>query len=283
MQPNQDDITVAVPAHNADEGINFLESLSAGNIGAGLKMTSFGQTIPSIRQEYKLEIERFEKELQSKQANNVKPKELAKWAVNERKRIAQKMRAKQGGGSQIILELRDNIKYGLGGRSYENLEKRALNQGVPKVEVPQTLLKKATTPNSGISKAAIDGAKFLKHGGRVVVVISISVTAYTLLTAPQDQLEKILYQEAGGITGGVIGGGTAVGLCILFGIATSGWGLLACGVVGGGAGGIAGAEAGNRIYLLKEDYIKNSNMGRNGFDVYDPDQFSKSVNQKSAH
>ncbi len=277
MQPQKDSVTVAIPAHDTNEGLNFLESLTAGNIGAGTKMTSFGNTIPSIRQEYKLLIEKFERDLHTRQTKGTQPKELARWAVNERKQIAKKMRARQGGGSQIVLELRDNFKYGLGGRSYENLEKRALKQGIPEIEIPEALLKKATKPNSGISKAAIDGAKFLKHGGRVVVVISITATAYTLLTAPEDQLEQILYQEAGGIAGGVVGGGTAVGLCILFGIATSGWGLLACGVIGGGAGGIAGAEAGSRIYLLKEEYIQNSDIGKNGFEVYDPSKFSKSL------
>lgn len=275
MQPQKDSVTVAIPAHNTDEGLNFLESLTAGNIGAGIKMTSFGNTIPSIRQEYKLLIEKFERDLQARQTKGIKPKELARWAVNERKSIAKQMRARQGGGSQIVLELRDNVKYGLGVRSYESLEKRALKQGIPESEIPEVLLKKATKPNSGISKAAIDGAKFLKHGGRVVVVVSITVTAYTLLTAPEDQLEHILYQEAGG--------GTAVGLCILFGIATSGWGLLACGVVGGGAGGLAGAEVGNRIYLLKEKYVQSSDIGRNGFEVYDTSKFSKSLQYSPLH
>ena len=278
MTEQMESVTVAVPAYNEAEGLDFLESVAAGNVGAGAKMTSFGNTVLAIRQEYKVLIEDFEKNLKDKQAQKLSSKELAKWAVNERKKIAQLMRAKQGGGAQLVLELRDNIKYGLGGRSYENLEKRALSQGIPAAEVSNELLKKATKPNAGISKAAIEGASFLKHGGRVVVVVSISVTAYTLLTAPEEQLEKLLYEQVGGIAGGAAGGGTAVGLCILFGVATGGWGLLACGVVGGGLGGYAGSELGNQIYLYKEDYVKNSEIGISGFEVYDPSRFLKSVN-----
>ena len=188
------------------------------------------------------------------------------------------MHAKQGGGAQIILELRDNVKYGLGGRSYDNLAKRASVKGIKQSEIPAQLLKNTIKPNKAISDAALKGAKFLKHGVRVVVVLSISATAYTLLTAPEDKLERILYEELGGAAGGFIGGGTVVGLCILFGIATSGWGLLACGVIGGGIGGIVGTAAGNKVFLLKEEYIRNSGIvHRNGFEVYDPIKFMRNV------
>jgi len=188
------------------------------------------------------------------------------------------MRRKQGTSSRIILDLRDQLKYGLGGRNYNNLEKRALRAGVPPSQVPKKLLNNATKPNTAISNAAIKGANFLKHGGKAVVVISISFTAYTLLTAPEHKFEQIIYEELGGVAGGAIGGGAAVGLCIVFGIATSGWGLLACAVVGGGLGGIAGSSAGNKVFLIKDQYIKDSNLiSQGGFEVYDPAKFMRVV------
>ncbi|MCW8800678.1 MAG: thiamine pyrophosphate-dependent enzyme, partial [Desulfobacter sp.] len=101
-------------------------------------------------------------------------KELAKWAVRERTRIAGLMRRKQGVDARIILDLRDNFRYGLGGRAYDNLEKRAISKGIKPADIPNELLKNATKPNKAISDAAIKGAKFLKHGGKAVVVISIS-------------------------------------------------------------------------------------------------------------
>ena len=71
--------------------------------------------------------------------------------------------------------------------------------------------------------------------------------------------------------------GIAAGnICIAFGITTSGWGLLACGVIGGAGGGYLGSKAGNKIYLLKQEYIKTSNMNK-GFDVYDPNKFMKKL------
>jgi len=215
---------VAVPGNDADEGLRFLESMASGNIGAGLKMTAQGHTIPQIRSQYKVMIDKFEADLNMKKQAGLYSKELARWAVNERTRIARWMRAQQGGGAQVILELRDNLKYGLGGRSYDNLAKRAGTQGVPETQIADHLLKNSTKPNKAINETAIKSAKFLKNGGRAVVFVSISATAYILLTAPEGQLEQILYEEVGAVAGGFVGGGAGVGLCLVFGIATSGWG-----------------------------------------------------------
>ncbi len=272
------DSCVAVPGRDEYEGLNFLESISSGNVGAGFKMTEQGKTIPEIRQQYKKLVGKFEADLITKQNSGLSAKELARWAVNERTRIARLMRAKQGGGAQIVLELRDVAKYGKGGRSYDNLAKRAAAKGIPQSTIDSSLLKNSIKPNQAISESAVKGATFLKNGGRVVVFLSISATAYTLLTAPEDKLEEIIYEELGGATGGFVGGGTAVGLCILFGIATSGWGLLACGVIGGGLGGLAGSEAGGKIFLLKEEYIRSSAIvNGNGFEEYDHRNFMRDI------
>ncbi len=243
-----------------------------------MKISAQGKTIPQIRTEYKSLIEQFERDLKKKVELGLSSKELARWAVNERTRIASLMRRKQGIESKIILDLRDNIKYGLGGRNYSNLEKRKLNQGFDKNSVHDELLKSAVKPNEAISDAAVKGATFLKNGGRAIVFVSISATAYMLLTAPEEKLEQMLYEEVGGVAGGTIGGGAGVGICIAFGIATSGWGLLACGVVGGGAGGLLGAEVGNKVYLVKEEYMNKSRIVRNGgIEEYDPNKFMKAL------
>ncbi len=274
---NEENVCVAVPAYSAAEGLSFLEKLASGNIGAGIKMSTMGHTIPQIRTEYKQLIEGFEAALEAKKAQGLDARALAKWAIAERTKIARGMRAKQGGAAHIVLELRDQLKYGIGGRSYNNLEKRALKRGVPTAELPATMLRNAVRPNQGVSNAALKGAQFLKHGGRAVVVVSISATAYTLLTAPEGQLEGIFYEEVGGVAGGIAGGGAGVGLCILFGIGSGGWGLLACGVVGGGLGGLVGAEAGGHVFLLKEEYVQSSQIGKEGFEIYDPALFIKNV------
>jgi len=80
QQTKHDDrmIKVTVPGHTADEGLNFLESIAAGNIGAGMKMTSEGKTIPQIRALYKETIKKFETDLNTKKAAGLSTKELAR-------------------------------------------------------------------------------------------------------------------------------------------------------------------------------------------------------------
>ena len=51
----------------------------------------------------------------------------------------------------------------------------------------------------------------------------------------------------GGLVGGSAGAGVGVGVCLVFGIATGGWGLLACGVVGGVGGGLVGSHIGGEV------------------------------------
>lgn len=65
------------------------------------------------------------------------------------------------------------------GVSYENLEKRALNQGAPARIVSTELPKKATKTNFRISKSAIIASSILKLFDGVVTVLSI--LAYTPL------------------------------------------------------------------------------------------------------
>lgn len=54
-------------------------------------------------------------------------------------------------------------------------------------------------------------------------------------------------EELGGFIGGGLGAGAGVGACLLFGIATGGWGLLGCGVIGGVIGGVGGSAVGGAI------------------------------------
>lgn len=49
---------------------------------------------------------------------------------------------------------------------------------------------------------------------------------------------------------------TAAGVCIVYGIATGGWGLLACGVIGGAVGGTLGAYGAGQ--LADEVYYSTS-------------------------
>jgi hypothetical protein len=125
------------------------------------------------------------------------------------------------------------------------------------VELHESLIRGGTSSNTGISSTALKGARYLKSAGRVIIVLSLASTAYVLLTAPKDELERLLYEEAGSWAGGSLGTGAGVGACLVFGIATGGWGLLACGILGGVGGGFLGASIGDKVY-----YSRNTNVER---------------------
>jgi hypothetical protein len=221
-------------------------------------MAKVGVDMPVIRSDYEAAVQQLIAEVERKKAANMPAEDLAKWVVRERTAIARRMRMRSGPGTLVTFEIRDNIKYGLGGRTYKNMYRRAYARGLRGDDIQRQLIKGATHPNSEISAAAIKGARYLKYGGRVVLVISVVTTAYRILTAPEDELEKVLYEEAGGIIGGSAGSGMAVGLCLLFGVVSGGWGLLACGVVGGIAGGVGGTILADHIYYSQDDAIEQA-------------------------
>lgn len=70
-----------------------------------------------------------------------------------------------------------------------------------------------------------------------------------------DACEKVKYTEGGAFAGGVIGGAIAgkflgdaasATICVGFGVATAGTGLLVCGLVVAGAGSFAGGWLGGK-------------------------------------
>lgn len=205
--------------------------------------------MPLLRQEYKRRIDALAEEIDVRRARGEDTAQLARWAAEERRRIAKDIRLRSGFGTRMLFEVRDWSMYGPGGRNYTNLSARYTDRGFSGAQIDSQILQGATRSNVEISRTAADGARYLRNGGRIAVVISAPVTAYTLATTPNDNLEQAIHEEAGGFVGGSIGSGAAVGLCLVFGIATSGWGLLACGAVGGVGGGIGGAYVGNRVYF----------------------------------
>ena len=120
------------------------------------------------------------------------------------------------------------------------------NQGVPQSQIPERLLSGAQRSNPGVS-AAMRGASYLRHGGRVLIVVGVAVSAARIWNASDEELPRVIGEELGGFIGGGIGAGAGVGICLVFGTASGGWGLLACGVVGGLVGGVGGSMAGGAI------------------------------------
>jgi hypothetical protein len=120
------------------------------------------------------------------------------------------------------------------------------------------LIRGSMHPEQGVSTAAIRGARYLRYGGRVVLLISVATTAYVLLTTPEDQLAEVVFEETGSAIGGSLGTGLSVGLCIVFGLASGGWALLACGAFGGLLGGLGGSYLGEHLYYTTDDAISSA-------------------------
>jgi Domain of unknown function (DUF4157) len=95
---------------------------------------------------------------------------------------------------------------------------------------------------AGVSKLAML-SKGLKIGGWAAFVV---ITGYQLFKATPAQRPRVLAQAAGGVAGGALAG---FGVCnLLLDLETAGWGVLICGLVAGGAGGVAGSEAAGEVY-----------------------------------
>jgi hypothetical protein len=228
----------SAPGFDVDDAVRTLEVIgTGGDVGAGARIAWLGESVPRIRAEYKAELEQFIVELEQRRAQLL-PRDidaahdLARWAVEQRRQIARKLRVKQGMSATVVLEIRDHAKYGWGGRSYPNMLRRDRSSGW-------------RASHLGINDAALRGARFLKNGGRVVLVVSLATTAAALLTASEEELPRVSYAA-----GGAVGSGLAVAGCLVLGITTGGWGLLACGVVAGLGGGDVGQKAGERLYYL---------------------------------
>jgi hypothetical protein len=98
-------------------------------------------------------------------------------------------------------------------------------------------------PTSGLGRSV----GYLRWGGRALIVVGIGVTAYRLGTATEEELPRVIGEEAGGWAGGFAGAALAGAGCVALGVATGGIALLLCGLAGGIAGGIGGSALGGAI------------------------------------
>lgn len=245
--PQSNAYSLPLPAKTLDQAACFLEGLGGDAVGAGRAMTRIGINAPQIRATYKREVEGMIAELARRLEAGESKEVVARWASTERNRIIAKLRSGSGMVTRGIYEVRDWREYGYGGRTWNNITRRYEARGLRGDKMYDHIIKGAQKSNPNVNNAAMRGASYLKHGGRVVLVVGVAISAARIWNASDEELPRVIGEELGGFIGGGIGAGAGVGICIIFGIATSGWGLLACGVVGGVGGGVAGSYAGGKI------------------------------------
>lgn len=238
---------VTVPGESEAEGLEFLQMVGAGMVGSGIRMTHLGHRIPKIRLAYEqqlktLALQREAMEIRFR-AGDLSKEAFAQWLHSERRRIAYAGRWQQGLGAVTLIEARDWAKYGVGGRSWDNMLRHASKGLPPSADPLDRLIGSSSRSNTGVSEAAIRGARMLRHGGPVFIVAGLGMSAHEIIAAPEEDRAQVAEQLAAEAGGGFLGSGLGVGVCIAFGVATSGWGLLACGLIGGVTGGYAGGAA----------------------------------------
>lgn len=246
VAPGEVRYTLELPARNENEAYDFLAGIGGGAVGTGQAMRRIGIDAPLLRARYKTEVENLARQIAERLEQGQSREQVARWAAEQRRQIVRRMRSGTGPVSRALYEIRDWREYGRGGRSYDNMVRRYHARGVPQSQIPGRIIDGAVRSNAGVNQA-MRGAAYLRHGGTVLIVVGVAISAARIWNASDDELSRVIGEELGGFVGGSLGAGAGVGICIVFGIASGGWGLLACGVIGGVAGGIGGTMAGRSI------------------------------------
>ena len=163
-------------------------------------------------------------------------------------------------GGVIGGEVYDWRRYGLGGRTFNNLERRAAARR-PQAQPARNnyLVNKATQANPQATNAVLRAARYLRYGGPVVFLAGAGASAHELLTAAPELRPEIARRQAAGATGGAVLSGLAIGIALV-GFGVAGPALIAVGLVAGIAGGIVGEQ---RYYAWSSTSVVDG-LCRNG-------------------
>jgi len=263
--------TLSLPVrdeHSAEDFLSMIGSnrlasgMAGGAVGGGLAMNQFAANAPILRAEYKQSVENMAAEIARRLQAGESKESVARWANAERNRIIGRVRAQSGIAARTVFEIRDIWKYGRGSRSWDNIYRRKKGNY-------DAILESANESNKRVNDSIKKGANYLRHGGRIVLVVGVTATAARIWNASEQDMPRVIAEEMGAIIGGAAGGylgaKVAMGVCVAFGVGTAGWGLLACGIIGGGIGGIAGGYGGSKLSGAAADgwYYSDANTPAN--------------------
>jgi len=249
--------TIALPGYCNQDAMQFLCSVDSGGMGGGSAMMQMHGTIPVLRDEYKRLLADASAKLPAME-RSLSEERLNQWKISERTRIAKLVRMKQGPIASVILDLRDRYEYGRGGRTEENLIRRAIEKAQEKKSVLLTRqealgrLSVSWNESNREVNAAARNLRYFKHAGRAFFVFGVGSSVYTILTAPEQERLQVAAREGAGMAGGAVASTAAVVAVAAFGIVTGGWGLVAVGLIAGASGG-ALAEYGTDRFFFSHD------------------------------
>lgn len=237
-----------VPGSSQEEGWHFLESLGSGAAGGGMRQMMAGATWEPIRLRYQA-IDQALAQAAQRELAALGPKpslsqleQLVKNATGARTRMARLWRLPTGPDVALLAEARDWKKYGPGGRSFNNLLARSMNNAEratwSRAEHLQQMLRNVEKANPKVTAGVLRNARYLRYGGAFVFVAGLGWTAHEYSQTPVAQRRAFVERQGAGFVGGAVASGLAVALIISAPV--SGLVVLGVALVAGVAGGMAG-------------------------------------------
>lgn len=248
-----------VPGHNSRQAHEFLASVHGGSLAGAGRAASVD--FAGLRNAYETHAHELQGKVDAMRQAGSSEAEVAQTVVRERTSFARATRLRQGPGATVVLEVRDWKKYGVGGRTYGNLAQKAeadiargakYTKGLTRDEV---LIRGAMRPQALLSPQFLEAARYLKYGGPVMLVLGAGLTAHEIASAPKQDRNRVIAEEAGGFIGGELAAeGAAIALLT---VGTGGLGLVAIAGVAavGVVGGVAGSWLADKLYYAHHAHV----------------------------
>jgi hypothetical protein len=141
----------------------------------------------------------------------------------------------------LVAEVRDWVKYGVGGRNFGNLMQRSMSQPAraswTREDHLLQVLRNVEKTHAGVDAAVMRNARYLKAGGAFLMVAGLGWTLMDYQRTPDHRKGEFLQREAATATGGAFASGLAT--AVLVAASASGVVIIGVGLVAGMAGALA--------------------------------------------
>ena len=207
------------------------ELAEAGSIALASLLRHIASNADTYRQMYNRGAAQIEATIVSMRASGMAEVEIAQRAAGLRHQLAEEVRAASGRLMRTAAEVFDSIRGNVGRPTYDML--RAAGK------TDSEIILSAARTNRFVNRLPVH----IRWAGGAMWFVTAGFALYEIASAPPERQAEVAAEQAGGLAGAA--GGTALveGVCIGFGIATEGVGLLVCGLLGGTLGFEVGRRA----------------------------------------